>query len=256
MRVAPDDDVYRVNAVWLGPRGLTFPWTARYLAYATWLVTFLVVLLVEAAVPGLHVGVPPVWEFSITTLFTYAVMSFVDHERPVRAVWQSFVADLGAPRPASGKSPTRLHAKVRVRARPRHDRRLTRAYFAGTTHTVPTHAQRYHSGHPGSPLLPKPPKPARGSRRRGAPEAVTAQPSGTQHADGVQPQPPTAEPARFGGHPGKKSRTAPQAPDRQGAPRQSPDRQGSPGRQGSLDRQASLDRPGAGRRGPQRQGRR
>ena len=35
MRVVPDDEVYRVNTVWLGPRGLTFPWTARYLAYAT-----------------------------------------------------------------------------------------------------------------------------------------------------------------------------------------------------------------------------
>jgi hypothetical protein len=168
LRVAPDDDVYRVNAVWLGPRGLTFPWTARYLAYATWLLTFLGVLLVEMAIPGLHVGVPPVWEICITTLFTYAVMSFVDHERPVRAVWRTFLSDLGAPRAAGRKSPTRIQAKVRVRARPRHDRRLTRAYFAGTTHTVPTHAQRYHSWHPGSPLPPQPPqprKPAKGSRR-------------------------------------------------------------------------------------------
>jgi hypothetical protein len=48
MRVTPDDEVYRVNTVWLGPSGLTFPWTARYLAYATWLAVFLLVLLVEA----------------------------------------------------------------------------------------------------------------------------------------------------------------------------------------------------------------
>ncbi len=129
MRVAPDDDVYRVNAVWLGPRGLTFPWTARYLAYATWLVTFLVVLLVEAVTP-LQVGVPPVWEITITTLFTYAVMSFVDHERPVRAVWRTFLADLSAPRSTSRPRAVRTVPRVRVRTRPQHDRRLTRAHFA------------------------------------------------------------------------------------------------------------------------------
>ena len=151
MRVAPDDDVYRVNAVWLGPRGLTFPWTARYLAYATWLVTFLVILLVEAVVPPLHVGVPPVWEITITTLFTYAVMSFVDHERPVRAVWQTFLADLDAPRAEGRRRPVRVQARTRVRERPRHDRRLTRAYFAGTEHTVPTHAARYAGNRSGAP---------------------------------------------------------------------------------------------------------
>jgi hypothetical protein len=129
LRVAPDDDVYRVNAVWLGPRGLTFPWTARYLAYATWLVTFLVILLVEAITP-LHVGVPPVWEICITTLFTYAVMSFVDHDRPVRAVWRTFLADLSAPRGGPKQKPTRTVPRVRVRTRPRHNRRLTRAHFA------------------------------------------------------------------------------------------------------------------------------
>lgn len=129
MRVAPDDDVYRVNAVWLGPRGLTFPWTARYLAYATWLVTFLVILLVEAVTP-LSIGVPPVWEICITTLFTYAVMSFVDHERPVRAVWRTFLADLSAPRKSPKPKAARTVPRVRVHARPQHDRRLTRAYFA------------------------------------------------------------------------------------------------------------------------------
>lgn len=114
MRVAPDDEVYRVNTVWLGPRGLTFPWTARYLAYAVWLVTFLVILAFEAVTP-LSVGVPPTWEIVITTLFTYAVMGFVDHERPVAAVWQTFVADLSAPRATSSRTTVRSTRKVRIR---------------------------------------------------------------------------------------------------------------------------------------------
>ena len=93
MRVVPDDEVYRVNTVWLGPRGLTFPWTARYLAYATWLATFLVVLLFEAITP-LSVGVPP-----------------------VRAVWQTFVVDLTTPREETGVRSTRTVPNVRVAER-------------------------------------------------------------------------------------------------------------------------------------------
>jgi hypothetical protein len=114
MRVAPDDEVYRVNTVWLGPRGLTFPWTARYLAYAVWLVTFLVVLGFEAVTP-LSVGIPPTWEVVITTLFTYAVMGLVDHERPVAAVWQTFVADLSAPRAETTRIMVTSTRKVRIR---------------------------------------------------------------------------------------------------------------------------------------------
>ena len=113
MRVLPDDELYRVNTVWLGPTGLTFPWTARYLAYAVWLVTFLVMLLVERVTP-LHIGIPPVWEICLTTLFTYAVMGFVDHERPVRAVWETFRADLNAPRRQHRIQRTRTQAGVRV----------------------------------------------------------------------------------------------------------------------------------------------
>ena len=46
MLVRPDDEVYRVDAVWLGPQGLTLPWTARYSAYGIWVVLFVGVLLV------------------------------------------------------------------------------------------------------------------------------------------------------------------------------------------------------------------
>jgi len=156
VRVAPDDDVYRVNAVWLGPRGLTFPWTARYLAYATWLIAFLVVILFEAATP-LDVGIPPIWEICLTTLFTYAVMGFVDHERPVRAVWRSFLADLSAPRPRKDPALHRTVPRVRVREsherRRRRRRRRERDVAAPAPHRVPrgtraARAARHHrDGH-------------------------------------------------------------------------------------------------------------
>jgi hypothetical protein len=113
--VSPDDEVYRVNTVWLGPRGLTLPWTARYQAYGIWLALFVVVLGVEALTP-VQMGVPPVWEACLTTLATYAVMGYVDHERPVGAVWQMFAADLRAPRPSTTQRPVAVsasHVKVR-----------------------------------------------------------------------------------------------------------------------------------------------
>ena len=232
MRVAPDDDLYRVNAVWLGPRGLTFPWTARYLAYATWLVTFLAIVLAEVAIPALHPGVPPVWEITITTLFTYGVMSFVDHERPVRAVWQTFASELAAPRVSGKERPIRIPAKVRVRARPRHDRRLTRAYFAGTEHTVPTHAERYAGGRSATGSASQqrrrgirtgrgnrpatPPQAAVGVATRGATSGATAtRQVRAEGAAGAETKPRPA-PARLRGRPRGEPRPTQLSPDRAG----------------------------------------
>ena len=115
MLLRPDDEVYRVDAVWLGPRGLTLPWTARYSAYAIWLVLFVSVLLVEALLP-MGVSIPPVWEFVLTILATYAVTGVIDHDRPVVSVWQLLRVELTAPRPPKPERPIRLScASVRVR---------------------------------------------------------------------------------------------------------------------------------------------
>jgi hypothetical protein len=120
MRLKPDDDVYRINAVWLGPRGLTLPWVARYSAYAIWLVFFLTILLVEGLTP-LKVGIPPVWEFALSVLGTYAVMGFVDHERPVRSLAELAVVEVTSPRKVTELQRGRLHfGSVRVRSRGSH----------------------------------------------------------------------------------------------------------------------------------------
>lgn len=117
MRLRPDDDVYRINAVWLGPRGLTLPWVARYSAYAIWLVVFLVILAIEGITP-LTIGVPPVWEFAISVLITYAVMGFVDHERPVRALVELGKSEVTAPRKAGGIQSGKVQpSAVRVNVR-------------------------------------------------------------------------------------------------------------------------------------------
>jgi len=111
----PDDEVYRVDAVWLGPRGLTLPWSARYSAYGIWLVLFVSVLLVEAVLP-IGVSVPPVWELVLTILATYAVTGVIDHDRPVASVWQLLRAEVTTPRTTKPERPIRFSASsVRVR---------------------------------------------------------------------------------------------------------------------------------------------
>ena len=104
MLLRPDDEVYRVDAVWLGPRGLTLPWSARYSAYGIWLVLFVGVLLVEAVLP-MRVSVPPVWELVLTILATYALTGVIDHDRPLVSVWQLLRTELTAPRRDAAASP-------------------------------------------------------------------------------------------------------------------------------------------------------
>jgi hypothetical protein len=93
----PDDEVYRVDAVWLGPQGMTLPWAARYTAYGMWVVLFVGVLLVEAVLP-MPVSVPPVWELVLTVLATYALTGLVDHDRPLRSVWHLVRVEVTSPR--------------------------------------------------------------------------------------------------------------------------------------------------------------
>jgi hypothetical protein len=117
MKLRPDDDVYRVDAVWLGPKGMTLPWSARYSAYGIWLVLFVSVLLVEAVLP-VSVSMPPVWELVLSILATYALTGLIDHDRPLLTVWQLMKAEARTPRRVRSPRPVRVKASsVRVRER-------------------------------------------------------------------------------------------------------------------------------------------
>jgi hypothetical protein len=116
MLIRPDDEVYRVDAVWLGPQGLTLPWSARYSAYGIWVVLFVGVLVVEGILP-MAVSVPPVWELVLTILATYALTGVIDHDRPLISVWELVRSELRAPRSREEiRRPVRLSAtSVRLR---------------------------------------------------------------------------------------------------------------------------------------------
>ena len=124
MLIRPDDEVYRVDAVWLGPQGLTLPWSARYSAYGIWVILFVGVLTVEAVLP-MQVSVPPVWELVVTILATYALTGVIDHDRPLISVWELLRSELRAPRAPANSRPVRMSASS-VRLRENHVRDLSR----------------------------------------------------------------------------------------------------------------------------------
>lgn len=98
MRIRTDDDVYRVDAVWLGPPKATFPWRARYVA---WGVGFLVLLLVLGAERQLGIGFgffSTAWGLVITIALTRLICSRISHERPLSAVAVMWARELTAPR--------------------------------------------------------------------------------------------------------------------------------------------------------------
>lgn len=117
MILRPDDDVYRVDAVWLGPKGMTLPWSARYSAYGIWIFTFLGILTVEAILP-MDISIPPVWELVISILATYALTGVIDHDRPVGSVLQLVVSEVRSPRAHKQQRPKRIEpTSVRFRER-------------------------------------------------------------------------------------------------------------------------------------------
>ena len=121
MRIRTDDDVYRVDAVWLGPPKATFPWRARYVAWGVGTVMFLLVLGVERQL-GIGFGFFSTgWGLLITILLTRLVGSRISHERPLTAVALMWLRELTAPRKRTAtQGGASSAARIRVqRDRPR-----------------------------------------------------------------------------------------------------------------------------------------
>lgn len=164
MRIRTDDEVYRVDAVWLGPPKATFPWRARYVAWGIGLVVFLVVLLVERRM-GIGFGFFSTgWAVVVTVLVTKLIGGRITHERPLTAVAVMWLRELTAPRldrtPRGGAASA---TKIRIRAdRPRpHTTRkaMRRAAKLARKRHVTRHRPgagdqlaAQHANHPANPL--------------------------------------------------------------------------------------------------------
>ncbi len=130
MRIRTDDDVYRVDAVWLGPPKATFPWRARYVSWGVGMVMFLVVLSVERQLGIGFSFFSTGWALLITILLTRVIGSRITHERPLTAVVLMWVRELTAPRKMTAvRGGAASAARVRVqRDRPRPGQRLARRW--------------------------------------------------------------------------------------------------------------------------------
>ncbi|MFD2471288.1 hypothetical protein [Amycolatopsis silviterrae] len=127
MRIRTDDEVYRVDAVWLGPPKATFPWRARYVAWLVGIPVFLVVLTVERWLGWSFGFFSTAWAFVATIVITRLITAKISHERPLGAVIAMMGQELRAPRErTSGTGGAVSASRVRVRAQrplPKHKRR-------------------------------------------------------------------------------------------------------------------------------------
>ncbi|WP_433784272.1 hypothetical protein ACQPX6_29135 [Actinomycetospora sp. CA-101289] len=102
MHIRTDDDVYRVDAVWLGPPRATFPWRARYSAYGVGLLVMLAVMFVQRRL-GIDLGFFSVaWALLITVAVTRFVSRRINDERPLLEWLTLFVHELRGPRAKQG----------------------------------------------------------------------------------------------------------------------------------------------------------
>ncbi|CAM00914.1 hypothetical protein A8924_1994 [Saccharopolyspora erythraea NRRL 2338] len=121
MRIRTDDEVYRVDAVWLGPPKATFPWRARYVAWGVGIVVFLLVLAVERRMNIGFSFFSTAWGVVITIVITRIICSRITHERPLGAVMVMWLRELTAPREKTvTQGGAASAARIRVKAqRPR-----------------------------------------------------------------------------------------------------------------------------------------
>ncbi|TCO58711.1 hypothetical protein [Actinocrispum wychmicini] len=121
MRIRTDDDVYRVDAVWLGPPKATFPWRARYVAWGVGVLVFLIVLTVERWIGFGFDFWTTAWALVITVALTRLICSKISNERPLGAVMAMWARELTAPRQTNaGQGGAVSATRVRVNGqRPR-----------------------------------------------------------------------------------------------------------------------------------------
>ena len=120
--VRTDDEVYRVDSVWLGPPRATFPWRARYVSYGLGLVVMILVMFVQRRI-GIGLDFFSIaWALVITVVVTRFLGKKIDYERPLGQVVELFRHEVRGPRArtaTAGGAVRTGHVRVsRSRARP------------------------------------------------------------------------------------------------------------------------------------------
>jgi hypothetical protein len=100
--VRTDDEVYRVDSVWLGPPRATFPWRARYVSYGLGLLVMIMIMFLQRRV-GIGLDFFSVaWALIITVVITRFIGQRIDYERPLGQVLALFRHEITGPRVRTG----------------------------------------------------------------------------------------------------------------------------------------------------------
>lgn len=98
MLVRTDDEVYRVDSVWLGPPRATFPWRARYVSYGVGLLVMILIMFVQRRI-GIGLDFFSVaWALVLTVVATRFLGKKIDYERPLSQVAELFRHEVTGPR--------------------------------------------------------------------------------------------------------------------------------------------------------------
>lgn len=98
MRVNNDDEVYRVDAVWLGPPNATFPWRARYSSYGIGLLALIVIMFVQRRI-GIAVDVFSIaWSLLMAVVVARFAGRRIGYERPLGHVIGALFSEVSTPR--------------------------------------------------------------------------------------------------------------------------------------------------------------
>ncbi|MDJ0345904.1 hypothetical protein QMK19_35310 [Streptomyces sp. H10-C2] len=97
MRMTTDDELYRVDDVFLGPARQTLPFRVRYRAYGIGGGLYALVLALEIWT-GLIGFWPAVYGLLIVVWLTTKAMSHIDHDRTVKSAVTTLIHEISAPR--------------------------------------------------------------------------------------------------------------------------------------------------------------
>jgi hypothetical protein len=128
--VRTDDEIYRVDSVWLGPPRATFPWRARYVSYGLGLLVMILIMFVQRRV-GIGLDFFSVaWALVLTVVVTRFIGQRIDYERPLGQVVGLFRHEVTGPRRrtvGSGGPVRSSHVRIGPAVRPRRGSRSKRA---------------------------------------------------------------------------------------------------------------------------------
>ncbi len=126
MLVRTDDEIYRVDSVWLGPPRATFPWRARYVSYGLGLLVMILIMFVQRRV-GIGLDFFSVaWALVLTVVVTRFIGQRIDYERPLGQVVGLFKHEITGPRRrtvGAGGVVRSSHVRIGPAVKPRKARR-------------------------------------------------------------------------------------------------------------------------------------